>query len=73
MTKNGISQEDAEEKARERLISETRFGSWEVFYKTSGPVNWVFKFRGGFGEWEREYLVWVNRTDGSFSRFKQLE
>ena len=69
----GISQEDAEEKAREKLISDTGWGRWEVFYKTSGRVNWVFKFRGGLGDLEREYLVWVNRTDGNFSKFERLK
>ena len=69
----GISQEDAEEKAREMVESETGgWRQWEIT-RTEGCVNWVFKFRGGLGESTREYLVWVNRTDGHISKFKRLE
>ena len=72
MAKKGISQEDAEEKAREKLASEAHWVEWDVT-RTSRSVNWVFKFRGGLGESEREYLVWVNRTDGNFSKFERLK
>jgi len=64
--------EDAEEKALEKLISETHWDEWDIT-RTSGRVNWVFKFRGGLGNSGREYLVWVNRTDGNFSKFERLE
>ena len=71
MARKRISQEDAEEKALERLMSMGLGLRWSVFYRNEGRVNWVFKFRGGFPP--EEYLVWVNGTDGHISKCVQLK
>jgi len=69
----GISQKEAEETALKELDKMGWGMGWKAFYKTSGRVNWVFKFKGGGFPVEKRYLVWVNRTDGQISKFAQLE